>query len=190
VPELTGPGDTPVRQAVVTDALAIAEVHVAAWQAAYAGLLPAGLLNSLDVAGRAADWVQRIEASGDGTFVLVLEREDSVRGFVSAGPSRDSENPGSGEVYAIYTAPGYQGGGVGSLLLTAAVRRLAQENFSRASLWVLAGNDPARRFYESRGWSSDGAAKQESFGGIVQTEVRYVCSLSAPAAESGGGTQA
>jgi L-amino acid N-acyltransferase YncA len=189
VPELTGSRDALVRQAVASDAPAIAEVHVAAWRVAYAGLLPAGLLNSLDVAQRAGDWARRIEASGDGAFVLVLELAGSVRGFVSAGPSRERESLGSAEVYAIYIHPGYQGGGAGSHLLTAAIRRLAQEKFSRASLWVLAGNESARGFYESRGWNPDGTAKHESFGGVVETEVRYVRSLREPSAE-GGGSQA
>jgi L-amino acid N-acyltransferase YncA len=166
-----------VRAAVAADARGIAEVHVAAWRAAYAGLLPADMLSSLDVAQRAANWSQRIEAHRDGAFVLVLESEGSVRGFVSAGPSRDADAQQSGEVYAIYVEPRSQGGGAGSRLLAAAVHRLAQADFRRASLWVLAGNDPARRFYESRGWRPDGAVKRENFGGRTETEVRYCRNL-------------
>jgi hypothetical protein len=38
-----------------------------------------------------------------------------------------------------------------------------------STLWVLEGNAQARRFYERRGWSPDGAAR-EAFGVL---ELRY-----------------
>ncbi len=171
---LNPPGDATVRAATVPDAEGIAEVHVSAWRAAYAGLLPAGLLSSLDAGQRAAAWAQRIEAAAGRAFVLVLERDGVVRGFIAAGPSRDADRPEAGEVYAIYVDPGWQGGGDGGQLLTAAVRRLAAGGFGQAVLWVLAGNAAARGFYESRGWRPDGAEKQETFGGQPSTEVRYV----------------
>jgi ribosomal protein S18 acetylase RimI-like enzyme len=174
-------GEAIIRPAVAADAHAIAEVHVATWQAAYAGLLPADLLNSLDVDRRTADWSQRLEAASAGSFVLVLERDGTVRGFVWAGPARDADCPQAGQIHAIYVDPSYQGGGGGSQLLTAAARRLAGQ-FGRAVLWVLAGNAAARAFYESQGWRLEGAEKQETFGAQASTEVRYVRNLQETAA--------
>jgi ribosomal protein S18 acetylase RimI-like enzyme len=180
VPGSINTGEVIIRPAVAADAYPIAEVHVAAWRAAYAGLLPTDLLNSLDVDRRSAAWSQRVEAAIGGSFVLVLECGGTVRGFVFAGAARDADCPQAGEVYAIYVDPGYQGGGGGSQLLAAAVRRLAEGQFDHAVLWVLAGNAAARAFYESRGWRLEGAEKQEAFGGRVSTEVRYVRSLGSP----------
>ena len=50
-----------VRPVTVDDAWGLAAVHVASWQWAYAGLLPAGQLAALSVEDRAARW-----ASGPG----------------------------------------------------------------------------------------------------------------------------
>jgi ribosomal protein S18 acetylase RimI-like enzyme len=169
---LNPPRDATVRAAAVADAESIAGIHMSAWRTAYAGLLPADLLSSLDVGQRAAAWTRQIESAT--TFVLVLERAGIIRGFVAAGPSRDADRPEAGEIYAIYMDPGWQGGGGGSQLLTTAIRRLAADGFTQATLWVLAGNAAARGFYESRGWRPDGAGKQETFGGQPSTEVRYV----------------
>jgi ribosomal protein S18 acetylase RimI-like enzyme len=95
---------------------------------------------------------------------------------VSGGPSRD-EIPG-GEVYAIYVDPGCQGRGAGRRLLAAATRLLADAGFAGAGLWVLSGNHPARRFYESQGWHRDGTEHQWApSDGVSVPEVRYARSL-------------
>jgi ribosomal protein S18 acetylase RimI-like enzyme len=165
-----------IRAARPADARPIAAVHVATWRDAYAGLLPDEVLAGLDVDERAQRWNRNLAASAEGRFVLVFEQDGRVAGFVSGGPSRD-QFPG-GEVYAIYVDPACQGRRAGSRLLTAAARHLAEAHFTDASLWVLAGNHPARRFYESQGWRSDGTEQPwtHSGGGSV-TEVRYVTKL-------------
>ncbi len=78
-----------------------------------------------------------------------------------------------GEVYAIYVDPRRWRGGLGSELLAAAERALANEGFGQAILWVLEGNDRGRSFYETRGWSPDGALKIEEIGGVQVSELRY-----------------
>ena len=165
-----------VRAALPADAGAIAAVHVATWRDAYAGLLPDEVLAGLDAGERAERWSRNIAAPAEGRFVLVFEQDGRVRGFVSGGPSRD-QSPG-GEVYAIYVDPACQGRGAGSRLLTAAARHLARAHFTDASLWVMAGNHPARRFYESQGWHSDGTEQPWTHsGGDAVMEVRYVKKL-------------
>jgi ribosomal protein S18 acetylase RimI-like enzyme len=165
-----------IRAARAADARPIAAVHVATWRDAYAGLLPDEVLAGLDVDEWAQRWNRNLDASAEGRFVLVFEQDGRVGGFVSGGPSRD-EFPG-GEVYAIYVDPARQGRRAGSRLLTAAARHLAEAHFTDASLWVLVGNHPARRFYESQGWRSDGTEQPWTrAGGDSVMEVRYVTKL-------------
>ena len=165
-----------VRTAGPADARPIAAVHVATWQDAYAGLLPDGFLAGLDVGEWAERWRGRLAAPGDGVFALVFEADRRIQGFVSGGPSRD-EFPG-GEVYAIYVDPARQGGGAGGRLLAAATRLLADAGFTHASLWVLAGNHPARGFYESQGWRHDGTEHEwVPADGVGVPEIRYARSL-------------
>jgi ribosomal protein S18 acetylase RimI-like enzyme len=168
-----------IRAARPADARAIATVHVATWRDAYAGLLPAEVLAGLDVDERAQRWNHNLAAAIEGRFVLVFEEDGRVGGFVSGGPSRD-QFPG-GEVYAIYVDPACQGRGAGRRLLAAAARHLAQDRFTDASLWVLADNHPARGFYESQGWRSDGTEQPWTHpDGKAVMEVRYVTKLPVP----------
>jgi ribosomal protein S18 acetylase RimI-like enzyme len=168
-----------IRAARPADARAIAGVHVATWRNAYVGLLPDEVLAGLDTGEWAHRWRGRLAAPAEGTFVLVFEHDGRVGGFVSGGPSRD-QFPG-GEVYAIYVDPARQARGAGSRLLAAAARHLAEAHFTDASLWVLADNHPARRFYESQGWHSDGTEQPWTHpGGGSITEVRYVTKLPVP----------
>lgn len=165
-----------IRAAAPGDARGIAAVHVATWRDAYAGLLPADILAGLDADEWAGRWQDRLTAPVAGVFTLVFETDGQVGGFVSGGPSRD-EFP-AGEVYAIYVDPACQGRGTGGRLLAAAALKLAEAGFTDASLWVLAGNRPARGFYESQGWRCDGTEQPWTHpGGPSLAEVRYVRSL-------------
>jgi ribosomal protein S18 acetylase RimI-like enzyme len=167
-----------VRRAVLPDAPAIAAVHVATWQDAYAGLLPDNFLAGLVAEEWAQRWRERLSAPVPGIFTLVFESGGRVRGFASGGPDRHGHT--GGEVFAIYVDPGCQGLGAGRRLMSAAVRLLAEAGFAEARLWVLAGNQPARGFYEAQGWRPDGVEKEWTYDrdtGRSLPEVRYVRSL-------------
>jgi GNAT superfamily N-acetyltransferase len=53
----------------------------------------------------------------------------------------------------LYVLPEHQGAGVGSALHDLALERLRARGETRAKLWTLEENWPARRFYERRGWT-------------------------------------
>lgn len=160
------------RPAVATDAEGLARVWIAAWQAAYAGLMPAEFLAGLDVAEVAA---RPKRALPPDQRVLVLELDGEIAGACRFGASRDpGAGPQTGEVIAINLHPAWWRQGLGRQLLQAAVAQLAEAGYSEATLWVLAGNQRARRFYESLGWSADGAEKQDdTLTGSPLHEVRY-----------------
>ncbi|WP_343308385.1 GNAT family N-acetyltransferase [Streptomyces sp. SID5770] len=74
---------------------------------------------------------------------------------------------------AVRPAGGAWGTGVGRALLSATTGALVAAGFRSAALWVFAGNERARRFYEAAGWRADGAAVREETGGRVLEELRY-----------------
>jgi len=171
-----------VRPARLEDAPAIAGIHVRTWQHAYRELLPASLLAGLDVADRTRMWEGMLASPQPRTAALVAEAGGVVVGFCSAGGARlpgadDREADSTGEVYAIYVLPDAQGMGAGRALLEAADDAMREQGFTRAILWVLAGNAPAIAFYERMGWQADGATKQEEIGGVAIEEIRYRRSL-------------
>lgn len=163
-----------LRRARVDDAQGIAAVHVAAWQAAYRGLMPDDYLASLRAEARADFWRRALAAEPHP--VLVAERAGRIVGFASCGPPRDAGAPADrGELYAIYIDPAVWSSGVGRALCQAALGALRAAGFTAASLWVLAGNTRAIRFYERAGFARDPAAtKTVTLGGTTLPELRYV----------------
>ncbi len=164
------------RNAVVEDGLAIARVWVAAWQAAYAGLMPAEYLAGLDAEAALPGFERDLRADPS---VLVLERDGDILGFSRYGASRDPDaGPETGEVIAINLHPSWWRLGLGRELLQETQQRLCGRGFSEATLWVLHGNASARRFYEALGWRLDGGEKHDDkLTGFALHEVRYRVTL-------------
>jgi GNAT superfamily N-acetyltransferase len=165
-----------IRDATPDDALAIARVHVRAWQAAYRGLIADEFLDGLRPEDRAATYTL---GSGDPTAprTFVAEADGEIRGFATTGPCRDVDAREAGELYALYVDPPRWRTGTGRILLDHAGERLREEGFGVAVLWVLRGNEGAERFYESAGWLRDGAEREEQPYGIVSNVVRMRRSL-------------
>lgn len=160
-----------IRWASLDDAPSLADVHVTTWQKAYAGILEADFLAGLDRERRARWWRGIVDA---GARVHVVDVEGKVVGFCYAG---DSDDAGWGEIYAIYVLPEHWGEGYGRELLTAGKESLAADGHDCALLWVLEGNDRARRFYERQGWTIGKPIRVEEIGGFQVTEVRYETNL-------------
>ena len=167
-----------MRAATVDDAARVGEVHVRAWEA-YRGLLPDDFLDNFDPVARGERWGKRL-AEGQAPNLLVAERDGVILGICDYGPSRDSPDGHTGEIWMINVVPEAWGTGVGQPLFDAAVERLRGGGFDDAVLWVLEGNARGRRFYERNGWRLDGGAKDEKFGDLDAHELRYRIVLSRP----------
>jgi len=169
-----------VRLAIPADAEAVSHVHVEAWRVAYAGLLPSALLASLDVERRLAYWSQELMTpQTPGNMAWVLEVDGIVVGFANLGPCRDADRQQSGdwELFAIYLLADQWGRGRGRALALTALQAVP-EHCTSLTLWVLAGNDRAIRFYESLGFTPDGMERQEVLGGDDVREIRLLLKLS------------
>ena len=140
-----------IRPATSEDLRAVAQVHVEAWQQAYLGLVPQQYLDSLSVDAREKAW---IEVFGQGaSSLLIAEDCGSVIGFSSYGASREQgASPETAELYAIYVAPQHWSTGVGRDLFKRTREDLIERGFERISVWVLAGNERAIRFYRANGF--------------------------------------
>lgn len=165
-----------IRKASPYDAKAIAQVHIRSWQAAYRDLMPADYLGSLDatLARRESSWTGLI-ASGE-SHVWVAELDNQIVGWISVGASRDEDTAAEnvGEVTAIYVLAGYWQTGVGLALWQAGVQYLAAQQYQRLTLWVLAGNERAIRFYRRAGCVEEpGTGRTLHRGGVELVEVRY-----------------
>ena len=178
-----------VREPEPGDSGGIGRVHVRAWQEAYAGLMAASFLDGLDEEAWGRAWHRRLSerAAGrgePGVELLVAEHPGTatVAGIATLGPERDGDGT-RGELWMINVDPEAWAAGIGSALLAEVEARLAARGHTEATLWVVAGNVRARRFYQSRGWSPDGTCRREDIGGRPVDERRYVKRLAqSPAA--------
>jgi ribosomal protein S18 acetylase RimI-like enzyme len=169
-----------IRRATVDDADGIAEVQVKTWQVAYRGHMPDDFLNSLSVERRAAVWRQLARASNQAIFVAE-DPEGAIVGFVGLCSSRDEDaQPSTGEIAAIYVLPDSWDRGQGKALMDAAIDEGRTRGYDQVTLWVLDGNQRARRFYETYGFKCDGSTKEDSrWGNFTIREVRYRWTASA-----------
>jgi RimJ/RimL family protein N-acetyltransferase len=77
------------------------------------------------------------------------------------GVTREQSTP-QDECYLEYmwVRPGFRHRGVATDLLKAVLRRLLNRGFVTIWLWVLDGNEPARRLYEKCGFTSTGLTQR------------------------------
>ena len=189
-----------IRTGSAADAAAIIAMRSESWPAAYRGLLPEELVSR--VAGdRDEERVRWSFFSGAITTLVAEETpgggpEGEVPGgragpggaagpgwqavgYAAFGAERDpAGRPGAGpeagpaELYAIYVVPARWSAGVGRQLLAAVLAQAGGRGYRSISLWVLEGNDRARRFYERAGFSPAGERQAPQWlGGAA--EIRY-----------------
>lgn len=164
-----------IRQPTEADADGIGSVHVRAWQGAYAGLMPDDYLSSLSVMDRSDMWRRvLIQTLRPKVFRFVaVEPSGVVVGFIEVGPEARTDSAEGGELYVMNVDPDAWGTGVGSALHRSALAAMVEAGFVWAILWVHPDNERARRFYESRGWNSDGVTRQETVLGVQVPGLRY-----------------
>lgn len=159
-----------IRRATLTDATAIAEVHVASFKAVHRGLLP---LAEITVERREALWREVLGRSGGDGFALVATRAGSVAGFCHlATPARDPDCGAlTAEVTAIYVEPQRWRTGIGGALLGSAIDELGAD-WRELILWVLEESRRARSFYAASGFVADGAEKTHARSGRREVRLR------------------
>lgn len=161
-----------VRPAVDDDAGRLAEIHVAAWQATYRGIMTDERLDGMSVARAALRWRRNITDPAAGTEYLVVTHNDLPVGFAILGPADDSE-PGMGQLYALNLHPDWWARRLGSMLFGAAEQRLTTLGYSRGFLWVAQGNERAITFYNKHGWLDDGGTLEDERFDPPISELRH-----------------
>jgi GNAT superfamily N-acetyltransferase len=162
-----------VRAATAEDAAAIAQVHVDAWRVAYHGLLLADEIQAITVERRRGFW-NGVLSKPSAAKLDVAEDDTGIIGFCFYGPTRDQNDEGAAEIYAIYVHPDRWRRGAGRLLCERAVRAAAERGHPELTLWVVKGNERACRFYERLALGPDGAERRNShFLKTPFDEIRY-----------------
>lgn len=150
------------RDATEADISALAQLHVAAWNATY----PA-TIGPPTVAIRQSQWSKAFTEENDGRwFCLVIERPDGA--LVGFAKGRHSDHPEyGGELNKIYLLPEYYRLGLGRRLVGHVARRFLAQGIN--SMWLCGEPDnPSRAFHEAIGGKNltddDGGTNYGNFG--------------------------
>jgi ribosomal protein S18 acetylase RimI-like enzyme len=163
-----------IRTATVADAPTIAHINVETWRSTYRSQIPDADLDAFDVPRRTTFW-QRLLNEKRGE-VFVAEDGGSITGFCNLIPTRDknADPQAVAEIAAIYVHPQHWRKGAGRALCGSALAEARRRGYKTVTLWVLASNSGARRFYEAVGFGLDGATQTEkATDGSKLHEVRF-----------------
>lgn len=164
-----------IRRASLSDARAIANVHVETWRSTYAGILPDHVMLNMTVDSKASAWRSLIAQQGPREAVLTARvsngQGSEVVGFASCGPLGNSRTTDKGEVHTLYVMPDWHEQGIGRALLCGCFRVLRSAGMKSAVVWVLADN-PARFFYQAMGGKAV-AQRQEPLWGTTVRQMAY-----------------
>jgi GNAT superfamily N-acetyltransferase len=141
-----------VRRAVDSDAAAVAEV----WLRSFTAALPSVRRAHSD--DQVRSWFREVVVPDQETWVATVD-DSVVAMMVLDGEDLDQ----------LYLDPAWQGQGIGGCLVDLAKQRRP----AGLSLWTFQANEPARRFYERRGFvaaeCTDGQRNEER-----EPDIRYV----------------
>ena len=143
--------ETTIRQALPTDARAIAEVRVDAWRRTYRGIIPDDYLDAMSVESSMNLWDRVLTAAPNTTNTFVAESEGRVVGFASGMMLAERKHGFDAELTGLYLEPEAQRQGLGTRLVATVAAAQRSHGATGLIVWVIAGNKPARAFYERLG---------------------------------------
>jgi ribosomal protein S18 acetylase RimI-like enzyme len=158
-----------VRSARLEDAAAIASIHIASSDDAYAPL--AAEWHPADPAKRAAVWAKTLAEAGAALVLLAEDTDGTVIGFVSGGKARRTEPATELELHVIHVHPEHRGQGVGDALWSAACGEVRGSELTAMFVDTLA-ELRCCSFYERHGGELI-ERRPVSFQGAERTHVTY-----------------
>jgi GNAT superfamily N-acetyltransferase len=140
-----------LRPATPADAPDIARVRVDSWRATYRGLIPDTYLDSMQIDASTALWERVLGAANSVASVFVVAHDATIVGFAAGNRLAEPRYALDAELSAVYLRPDYQRAGLGHRLVGAVVEAQRASAATGMIVWTIAGNKPARAFYEQLG---------------------------------------
>lgn len=144
-----------VRSADAADARAIAEIHYAGFQLAYAHVISDEQMEAKLPERRIPFWQERI-ADARNVVLIAEDEAGKAQGFVHAGDVLDHDIRTGGltgydcEIYSLHCRLDVQGRGLGRLLMAETAYSFRERGRTALMLWAYRDN-AYRRFYEKIG---------------------------------------
>jgi GNAT superfamily N-acetyltransferase len=173
LPTLTASGSAPsylIEQAQRRDAIALAQVTVDAWRAAYEGLLPRAMLEALSLEEHTAHFDARLTAGTPRFFVY--RAGEQIQGWIAYEERRTWFRPWL-ELAGLYVHPDQWRRGIGGALVQHLQTLTAGEPRHEVRLWVIECDERARAFYAALGLTPSARRRVVERGGYGVNEMEY-----------------
>jgi len=147
-----------IREAVVDDAEAMAEVNAAGWRHGYSEIVPKERLAHLPVGKWRREMTHGLEEPRGDSFTRIGELDGRFAGycFVEAPGREEPDDSRTSELVAMYVDPANWGKGIGSALISIAIADTERLGYEQMLLWTFERNERARSFYANHGFATDG----------------------------------
>jgi L-amino acid N-acyltransferase YncA len=162
-----------IREATSADILALAALHVQAWNETYPHVK-----RPPSYALRESQWRDQFKDTSGQWFCFVVEdRKGALVGFAKGLPYSSTELPDySGELNKIYLLRDYQRLGLGSRLVGHMARRFLRQGITSMVLFGVAQN-PSCRFHEAMGGERLYSKQGEFHGGYGWRDLQCLTSI-------------
>lgn len=162
-----------IEEAEVSDAAAIAQLHVVSWQDSYKRLLPVEVLDNLDVERRTQSWKKILSSRGAHQATFVARQDGAVIGVIDVGPEQTGDLDIDGEITSLYVAKAHRGTSLAPDLMKRGAQALVGFGFTSAAAWVFEDNDRAKVFFENLGGNALDYRDEIMLEGNVLSELPY-----------------
>ena len=161
-----------IRRVKQGDEKALAYVQTESWKAAFAGIVPADLLEKCTEITRAENMYAKLlgENKGNG---YILEIDGRAHCIAYWDASREKDLPGYAELICIHSLRDRWHQGYGSQMMARILSDIRGAGYDKAMLWVFEENTAAIRFYKKHGFADSGR-RQKALGAV---EAMYERSL-------------
>ncbi|UFU05172.1 GNAT family N-acetyltransferase [Ruania halotolerans] len=164
--------DVSVRPSVTGDAATLGLVHVQAWRASLAGLVPPSALDELDPETFTAAWRAAIaEPPSAKHRMLTACAGPQVVGFAALAPAPQTRE--TGEIVALEVHPEHARAGHGSRLLAACTDILRSTGATHVRAWAVEGDEARAAFLTSAGLEPIGVRRVLEVAGATVYETAW-----------------
>lgn len=149
-----------IRKMVETDIPKVQYIAKKSWNATYQGIIPEDVQNRfLKVAYSDEMLKKRLDQ-----IIFVAEHDEKIIGFINL---KETEQPNTYDLSAIYILPDYQGKRIGSRLIAHSIEPI--KNFEKTFLEVEKDNINAVNFYRKLGFKIVDEYNDDFDGHILRT---------------------
>ena len=180
-----------VRPARPEEAAELARIQVTTWRVAYQRLLPARILDTLDLDWMTGRWREAVASPPTPRHRVLVAVEQAAQpalvGFAASGPAdaqaltpEEPVPPATAAITDLLVEPRWGRRGHGSRLLAASVEHWRDDGFDHALAWAYEADPATRKFLESAGWEADGARRALDVDDLLVPQLRYHTRLPEP----------